>query len=78
MTELKTTQQRYALRLTARFTYYDPNNGVHVWREWPKDKVVTDPTEIAFLESRDDAPIERIEVESDESTVWTPVLPANN
>jgi hypothetical protein len=59
MTELK-TPQRYALRLLARFVDYAPDAGQHLWREFPKDKIVTNQTDIEFLESHG-APVERIE-----------------
>jgi hypothetical protein len=59
MTELKTTQ-RYALRLLAHFTHYDPDHGELLWREFPKDKIITDPDTIKWLESHN-APCERLE-----------------
>jgi hypothetical protein len=61
MSELKTTQ-RYALRLTARFVDYAPDQGRILWREFPKDKIVVDRDTIEFLESHN-APAERIEID---------------
>ena len=61
MTDLNTTKP-YALRLLARFVDYAPDHGRHLFREFLKDQIVVDPDTIAFLESRDDAPIERIEI----------------
>ncbi len=54
-------KQRYVLRLTAHFTHYDPDHGELLWREFPKDKIVTDPDTIKWLEARA-APVERIEI----------------
>ncbi|SIO49365.1 hypothetical protein SAMN05443247_06429 [Bradyrhizobium erythrophlei] len=59
MTEMN-TKQRYALRLLARFVDYAPDRGQHLWREFSKDKIVTDPDEISLLEKLG-APIERID-----------------
>ena len=57
MTELNT---KYLLRLTERFVVY-VESGSNLFRDWPAGKVVTDPTEILFLEERG-APVERIEI----------------
>jgi hypothetical protein len=51
--------QRYALRLTARYFFYDPDHGVHVSRQFAAGAIVTDPDAIRFLEDHD-APVERI------------------
>ncbi len=56
-----TTKQQYKIRLTSRFTVY-VESGSHVFRDWAAGAIISDPNEIAFLESRDDAPIERIEI----------------
>jgi hypothetical protein len=58
MTELNTKQSR--LRLTARFVFYDPDRGSHLFREWPEGAIVTDSEDIKLLEARG-APVERIE-----------------
>ncbi len=64
MTELKTTQQRYGLRLLERFVNYAPDHGRILWREWPKDKIVVDRDTIRLLESLG-APVERISLNPD-------------
>jgi hypothetical protein len=48
------------IRLISRYVDYAPERGVYLWREWPKGKIVSDPEEIKFLESRG-APVERID-----------------
>jgi hypothetical protein len=53
------TRQHYHLRLTKRFVVYDPDRGLHIFRDWPKGAIVTDSAEVAFLEMRE-APCERI------------------
>jgi hypothetical protein len=58
MTELVHTQ--YSLRLLADFVSYDPDRGEHLWREFPKDKIVVDRDTIEFLESHN-APVEKID-----------------
>jgi hypothetical protein len=55
------TTKRYALRLRARFVDYAPDNGRILWREFPKDKIVTNQADIEFLESHN-APVEKIEI----------------
>jgi hypothetical protein len=56
-------QQRYHLRLTKRFVFYDPDCGSPVWREWPEGAVITDPDAIKIIETHD-ALFERIDVHS--------------
>jgi hypothetical protein len=65
MTEESTqlVKPAYALRLTARFVDYAPDQGRILWREFVKDKIITDPDTIAFLEARG-APVEPIETRS--------------
>jgi hypothetical protein len=58
MTEMNTTEAKYSLRLLGRYVWYDIN-GSQLWREWAKNQIVTDPEEIALLESKG-APAERI------------------
>jgi hypothetical protein len=53
-----TDNRRYNLRLLERFFYYD-SIGSQQSYEWQKDAIVTNPDEIALLESRH-APTERI------------------
>jgi hypothetical protein len=58
MTEMN-TKQRYRLRLTERYVDYAPDRGVHVWREWAADQVVSDIDDIKLLEAAG-APVERV------------------
>ena len=58
VTELVNTQ-RYHLRLTDRYVFYDPEHGSYLFRAWPEGAIVTDPDEIELLEARG-APVERI------------------
>ncbi len=51
--------KRYHLRLLERFVFYDPDHGAHLFRDWARGAIISDPTEIAFLELRD-APVERV------------------
>lgn len=68
MTEALNTKQQYAephllyggVRLTSRYVFYDPDRGLHLWREWPEGAIVTDSEQIELLEAHN-APIERIE-----------------
>ena len=53
-----TDNRKYHLRLTARFFHYDSIGSQHSY-EWQKDAIVTDPAEVALLESIQ-APTEKI------------------
>jgi hypothetical protein len=55
----ETTKRGYGLRMTEKFVHYDIN-GTHVWREFPKGSIISDPDTIRFLESVR-APVERID-----------------
>jgi hypothetical protein len=56
----------YALRLLDRCFIFDPDRGVLVSREFIAGSVVTDPADIALLESRG-ASVEKIEMKPDQS-----------
>ena len=56
------TEASYHIRLLERFVLYDPDHGSPLWREWPKEKIVTDPETIKLLTDRG-APVERVETQ---------------
>ena len=53
------TKQRYRLRLTSPYAFYDTEKS-QLWWERPTGAIVTDKNEIEFLEARG-APVERSE-----------------
>ncbi len=55
--------KQYHIRLIARFTYYDPDRGAHIYREWAAGEIIADSDTIKLLEARG-APIERIDAVS--------------
>jgi hypothetical protein len=56
-----TERAKYRLRLIERYVDYDPDRGVHIFREWQKNAIVTDVDDIRLLEARG-APVERIDL----------------
>jgi hypothetical protein len=58
---MKELADRYHLRLTARFGFYDTLRSQQ-WHEWQHGEVVTDHSLIEWLQSLH-APVQRIETE---------------